>query len=593
MATYLQGITDQVNVINPPQIDAQFEMQLLQARQSKYDQAHAEVSKLYSSILNSSLSRTDNKEARDEFFKLIENDIKRIAQTDLSLQSNAKAAENLFSQIYDNDYLVKDMVWTKNYNQQMGRAEGFKNCVKPEDCGGMYWDGGVKYMQYKKEEFQNASRDEALGMGDVEYIPYQSVMDEALKYAKEADFKITQTSFSKDGKYLISTTNDPAAVFPPLQALFQGTVGSNPKVMDMYKVMTYNERNDWMRSEVQKGNYNTLNEARVGYLKERYDQSKETFDKTYKNNTILKEQLESNLKTYESLNKTQKGLTKDQLDNYNRIQSQLNSIEGLTQSLEAIKQADNYINNENTQTNLEAMLTAYDNRQAFNLLNEDLDKAAIQLGKLNYSQEREADKVALQRQKFEYDVRMEEIRQQGRIDLEKIKASNSRSNNLEFIQQEMSQISTASDEIKANNYTERIFKSLEEAKVFDDSNYSITRETLEKQMQEPNWSISKIKDMLNPPARNKFENEMNALEAAQNKRLGNLANKYIDLAEKIGKNKFTYEDEQKLFDESNINNMKMISDDNTTQDIMESYAKVLDKPTYIKLFIEELGWTYE
>lgn len=593
MATYLQGITDQVNVINPPQIDAQFEMQLLQARQSKYDQAHAEVSKLYSSILNSSLSRTDNKEARDEFFKLIENDIKRIAQTDLSLQSNAKAAENLFSQIYDNDYLVKDMVWTKNYNQQMGRAEGFKNCVKPEDCGGMYWDGGVKYMQYKKEEFQNASRDEALGMGDVEYIPYQSVMDEALKYAKEADFKITQTSFSKDGKYLISTTNDPAAVFPPLQALFQGTVGSNPKVMDMYKVMTYNERNDWMRSEVQKGNYNTLNEARVGYLKERYDQSKETFDKTYKNNTILKEQLESNLKTYESLNKTQKGLTKDQLDNYNRIQSQLNSIEGLTQSLEAIKQADNYINNENTQTNLEAMLTAYDNRQAFNLLNEDLDKAAIQLGKLNYSQEREADKVALQRQKFEYDVRMEEIRQQGRIDLEKIKASNSRSNNLEFIQQEMSQISTASDEIKANNYTERIFKSLEEAKVFDDSNYSITRETLEKQMQEPNWSISKIKDMLNPPARNKFENEMNALEAAQNKRLGNLANKYIDLAEKIGKNKFTYEDEQKLFDESNINNMKMISDDNTTQDIMESYAKVLDKPTYIKLFVEELGWTYE
>lgn len=592
MATYLQGITDQVNVINPPQIDAQFEMQLLQARQSKYDQAHAEVSRLYSSILNSSLSRTDNKEARDEFFKLIENDIKRIAQTDLSLQSNAKAAENLFSQIYDNDYLVKDMVWTKNYNQQMGRAEAFKNCLKPEDCGGMYWDGGVKYMQYKKEEFQNASRDEALGMGNVEYIPYQSVMDEALKYAKEADFKITQTSFSKDGKYLISTTNDPEAVFPPLQALFQGTIGSNPKVMDMYKVMTYNDRNDWMRSEVQKGNYNTLNEARVGYLKERYDQSKEAFDKTYKNNTILKEQLESNLKTYESLNETQKGLTKDQLDDYNRIQSQLNSIEGLTQSLESVKRANDYINKENTQTNLESMLTAYDNMQAFNLLNEDLDKAAIQLSKLNYSQEIEADKVALQRQKFEYDVSLEKIRLQNRIDLEKVKASNSRSKNLEFIQQEMLQISTVSDEIKSNNYNERIFKSLEAAGVFDDTNYSITRESLEKEMQEPDWSVSKIKDKLTNQARNKFENEMNVLEAAQIKRLGNLGVKYIDLAEKIGQNKFTYEDEEKLFDESNINNMNMITDLTMRQSIMESYAQVLDAPTYKELFVDKLEWTY-
>ena len=476
MATYLQGITDQVNVINPPQIDAQFEMQLLQARQSKYDQAHAEVSRLYSSILNSSLSRTDNKEARDEFFKLIENDIKRVAQTDLSLQSNAKAAENLFSQIYDNDYLVKDMVWTKNYNQQLSRAEAFKNCLKPEDCGGMYWDGGVKYMQYKKEEFQNASRDEALGMGDVEYIPYQSVMDEALKYAKEADFKITQTSFSEDGKYLISTTNDPEAVFPPLQALFQGTVGSNPKVMDMYKVMTYNDRNDWMRSEVQKGNYNTLNEARVGYLKERYDQSKEAFDKTYKNNTILKDQLESNLKTYESLNKTQKGLTKDQLDNYNRIQSQLNSIEGLTKVLEDFNQANKYINEKNTQTNIESMLTAYDNMQALNLLTNDLDKAALQLGKLNYSQEIEADKFALQRQKFEYDVRMEGIRQQGRIDLEKIKASNQRSTNSQFIEQEFQNITTQSEDIASMTEADMILQAIGDADILSKSNFMANKD---------------------------------------------------------------------------------------------------------------------
>jgi hypothetical protein len=187
---------------------------------------------------------------------------------------------------------------------------------------------------------------------------------------------------------------------------------------------------------------------------------------------------------------------------------------------------------------------------------------------------------------------MEKIRQENRIDLEKIKASNSRSNNLEFIQQEMLQISTVGDEIKSNNYNERIFKSLEAAGVFDDTNYSITRENLEEEMQEDDWSVSKITDKLTNPARNKFENEMNALEAAQIKRLGNLGNKYIDLAEKIGKNKFTYADEEKLFDESNINNMLMINDADMMRSIMESYAQVLDTPTYNKLFVNKLKWTY-
>jgi hypothetical protein len=288
MATYLQGITDQVNVINPPQIDAQFEMQLLQARQSRYDQAHAQVSKLYSSILNSSLSRTDNKEARDEFFKLIEKDIKKIAQTDLSLESNAKAAKNLFSQIYDNNYLVKDMVWTKNYQDQLRVAEGFKNCLKPEDCGGMYWDEGVRYMQYKREEFQNASREESMYAQDVEYIPYNSLMDEALKYAKEADFEITQDAF--DGDYIVTTTNGKLAK-GPLAVLFAGTIGKNPKFLDVLKVEEYNKRNDWMRQQVRDKKYNTLNEARVGYLKENYDAEKEAFTKIYNENNVAKEDI--------------------------------------------------------------------------------------------------------------------------------------------------------------------------------------------------------------------------------------------------------------------------------------------------------------
>ena len=100
MATYDNRVQDQIARIRPPQDNLQFEAQLLQTRQAKYDAGHKQLSDMYGKILNSGLTRDQNIQARDEFFKLIDSDLKKIAGMDLSKQSNVSKAQNVFSQIF-------------------------------------------------------------------------------------------------------------------------------------------------------------------------------------------------------------------------------------------------------------------------------------------------------------------------------------------------------------------------------------------------------------------------------------------------------------------------------------------------------------
>lgn len=587
MATYLQGITDQVNVINPPQIDAQFEMQLLQARQSRYDKKHAEVSKLYSSILNSSLSRTDNKEARDEFFKLIEKDIKKIAQTDLSLESNAKNAENLFSQIYDNDYLVYDMVWTKNHKEQLGRAESFKNCAKPEDCGGMHWDQGVKYMQYKKEEFQNAERDESLSISQTEYIPYNNIMDEALKYAKLSEFEVIQDSL--DGGYKIQTKNGALAA-EPLQALFQGTIAKNPKIMDVYKVETYNKRNDWMRSEVQKGTYNTLNEARVGYLKENYDVNKKNFDKIYKKNNVAKEILEDKLKTYESLNE-QGELTKDMAADYQITKTQIQNMTSLNNLLEDLNTANSYINKKDTQTNIESILKTYDGMEALSFLNRDLEIAAGTLANLQYSQTFKADEFALEKVRFNNKVALQRSQQSHAEKMIRLKAElgDGSPKNIQLVEQELSTIQTGQNEMLSNTKAFRITQALVKAGVVDKTNAVLKQEDIQRAIDNDELDDYIAKQGILPAAQALYEVELATLQTAQNKRADQLTTNYIALAEKFQQNKFTKADEEKLMNEEKGMSLAGYNAKNRNN-ILVVYKAVLGVTAYDELFKTKLKW---
>jgi hypothetical protein len=70
MATYIQGVTDRIPEITPFQPDYSFLMNSLQYKQNAYDNAFNQINSIYSSVLNSPLTRGSNEERRAEFLKL-------------------------------------------------------------------------------------------------------------------------------------------------------------------------------------------------------------------------------------------------------------------------------------------------------------------------------------------------------------------------------------------------------------------------------------------------------------------------------------------------------------------------------------------
>ena len=118
MATYIPGVTDYIPQIQPFEPDYNFYQQALTFRQSKHDAAREQLSTLYGSLLNSDLTRDDNIQSRDNFFKTIEQDIKKMSGMDLSKSQNTHAATSIFNQMLDNKNIVKDMNWTKEQWQE-------------------------------------------------------------------------------------------------------------------------------------------------------------------------------------------------------------------------------------------------------------------------------------------------------------------------------------------------------------------------------------------------------------------------------------------------------------------------------------------
>ena len=86
MASYIQGVTDYIPQLQPFQPDYNFLGNVLQTKQSRYDTSHKQLNKLYGTLLYSPMLRDDNTQQRDQFFQTIDQDIKKMAGLDLSLQ---------------------------------------------------------------------------------------------------------------------------------------------------------------------------------------------------------------------------------------------------------------------------------------------------------------------------------------------------------------------------------------------------------------------------------------------------------------------------------------------------------------------------
>ena len=407
MATFLNGVTDYVTQTHPTQSNLAFDQQMLQTKESAYVAGHKKINDLYGSILNSDMSRAENVAARDEFFKVINHDIKKMGGLDFSLDTNVQAAANVFQSIYTNKNIVKDMVWTKNYNNEIGKAESFKNCVDPEKCGGQFWQEGVDALNYRMEEFKGLNSTEAMSYGDVTYVPYNKVFDKALKYFKDSGLKMSTDKLSEDGKYMVTTTNG-TQLINPLTALFTKALADDPKFTEMYATKAFVERKGWMRGKINNGEYKDENEAMVGYMNSQHKVYTDKIDRAASTLKIDKDILDSKVITYEK--QINEGKIKEGSQKYNEYRE----ILALQQSSKEANDYLEYVNkvsaNRNNNMSIISAGNLLDQQAGASFMMDEIQDSAKILAYSDYSTKKEVDAYKLNEIEFSQKLTIENKR---------------------------------------------------------------------------------------------------------------------------------------------------------------------------------------
>ena len=416
MATYIQGVTGYIPQIQAFKPDFNFYNKALQMKQSKYDQAHEQMSNLYGSLLNAPMLREQNIETRDQFFKAIDQDIQKMSGMDLSLQQNVDAGVEVFNQLLDNDNIVKDMVWTRNWQNEHKRAEGYRDCIDPEKCGGAWWEGGVKALNFQAEEFKNASDAQAQNMGNVRYTPYQDMMAEAIKLAKEADLNITIDQIQ--GGYITTTKNGPQLT-GPLANLFMGKFANDPKFKDYYKTKAYVDRKEWVQGNLE--TYGSIDAAEQAYVDEITNMmsgvtqtAEDQINSEVGHTTGQRKQLEDRIRT--------QGATPD--SPLARQYREMNNLEGnLVQSQGVIRDANGNMKNVTNRKggSPRAAFDHIDNAMAMMSMGQDINSAATTLAYKDYEFSLKEDPYSFEGYKQANRLALESVKHANSLELEQYK----------------------------------------------------------------------------------------------------------------------------------------------------------------------------
>lgn len=411
MATYIQGVTDFIPQIQEFQPDFNFYAKSLQMSQGKYDANHDRLSNLYGSLLNSPMLREKNIDERDAFFKVIDQDIQRMSSMDLSKQQNVDAASSVFNQMLDNKGIVKDMVWTKQWQKEHKRADGFRNCVDAEKCGGAWWEGGVSALNYQAQEFKNVSEDEAMNMGNARFTPYQDVMGEAIKLAKEADLSIKVDQ--KSGGYIVTTKNGPNLV-QPLASLFMGSLGKNPKIKEYFETKAYVDRKGWVNSNIPI--YGTEEAATQAYIDEMSRSQDPALKRAVGNLSYNKANVEQQRKAVEDRIR-QEGTTANSslADVYRKM---LSTEQAISSSLEAAQEAEGNMRVAMANRTSRSAMHNLDSALGSAYLRGEIGAAANTLAYKDYEQTMKADPYSLENARQANRLTLEDTRYKNRMALQ-------------------------------------------------------------------------------------------------------------------------------------------------------------------------------
>lgn len=416
MGTYLQGVQSIIPSLQPVDNGLNVVANLLQLKQSQYDSNYKSLNKLYGQYYYADLTRKDNIEKRDNTVKQIDFDLKRIAGLDLSLEQNVTQAMQVFKPFYEDTALMKDMAWTKNFNMQLGEAEGLSKSMDV-DRRKLHWKEGVQALQYKRKEFMEASADEAMSFENPIYTPYVNVQAKSAEIFKDSGISMDITD--TDGKYIIRQKNGDILT-EPLSKLLQSQLSADPAVRAVYDTKAYVNRKQWAAVHAQE--YGGEKQAEMKYLEDAYGKMKKATEerhadyqnvsKTYdakikdiKDQIIAKgsnPSLENQLRQYESNKQINDGILAD-------LSKQVEQFNGAYSS-----SGNTSTGFKNPYADINSLRYVVDNSMANDFFADDVMTAAKDLSKREMVRDIKADPFAII--EMRHANRMAEINKQAYYD---------------------------------------------------------------------------------------------------------------------------------------------------------------------------------
>jgi hypothetical protein len=338
MATYLQGVTDYIPDYQPFQPDLNFYANLLQAKQNQYDTNYKAINNVYGSLYNAELTNPLNIKKKDELLKQIDFNLKRVSGLDLSLQQNVDQATQVFRPFYEDKYLMRDMAYTKNFNNTYSAALALNNSSDAKQKA-KYWIPGIKELQYKREEFRDASLEETLNISSPMYTNNEKPIQKYLEMAKDLGIKADVTQPDPTGMYFIRQKNGDL-ILPTLQKLFMSSYATDPALQQYYNTIAYVDRKDNIAQSAEQNFNGDKLAAEKDYLQKKY-------------NWLQNYSAELNEKNEQDLNVTKNKIstTEQQVKDGNVNFKQSSYFEQLNQALKIDETVAGYSKNLNEKIN--------------------------------------------------------------------------------------------------------------------------------------------------------------------------------------------------------------------------------------------------
>ena len=427
MATYPQGVSSFIPDYQPYEPDLNFTANVLQLKQTQYDQNWSKLNNIYGQIVNAPLSHAESAKRRSNTINAIDFDLKRITGLDLSLDQNVHQATQVFRPFYEDQNLMKDIAFTKNAQHQRGIGQGKKSSTD-EKIRAEYWDGGLRYIDEKVRDFQALPYDQLTSFGDVEYIPYVNVEKKAFELAEKLDYTIDKVT--PTGEWMIRERNG-KQVIPRLQSVFYSILGKDPMIQQKYAADAYLKRKEYIYANMNNPEHGgDASSAERSYLEDvlkvlqkqtQIIKSGSLDDKNTNDNRIkrLEAQVKAGDNSAETAAELERLRSANQVnqDVFNDAETNLETISS-NKSRSVVSQGGSDLSFDD----IDNMRLRVDAVMSSTLLQTDLNQAALDVSYKDYLLDYEANPYGVQRQKYLYDVDLMERRKQAQKEVEDHKA---------------------------------------------------------------------------------------------------------------------------------------------------------------------------